>query len=118
MNGDLLLIILVVGTIIVSTILLVILSEIQIITHKSSRTEKSNDKITHINTRVTCPYCHIKNDTGEIINNAGDDFTIMKHDDEEHFSLVTGTRECHVLTINYCPVCGRDLTVNNSGTGQ
>lgn len=116
MNGDLLLIALVAGTVIISTILFAILSEIQIITHKSSRTK--DNRLTCVSSKPTCPYCCIKNDTGEIINNAGDDFTIMKHDDEEHFSLVTGTRECHILTINYCPVCGRDLTVNNGSTGQ
>ena len=117
MNGDLLLIALVAGTVIISTILFAILSEIQIITHKSSRTK--GNRLTCVNLKPTCPYCCIKNDTGEIINNAGDDFIIMKPDDDEgHFSLATGTHEWHILTINYCPVCGRDLTVNNSSTGQ
>lgn len=56
-----------------------------------------------------CPYCNIHNDTGQIINNASNDFTIMKHDDETTASLTTGNREFHILHIKYCPICGRNL---------
>lgn len=128
MNYDLQFIGLVVGTIIVSSILFIIWSEIQIKLYKNFWVKEKNTLLTTlikqtpktapVNTETTCPYCCFKNDVGKIINNAGDDFTIMKHDNEEHFSLVTGTHECHILKINYCPVCGRDLTVNNSSTGQ
>lgn len=60
-----------------------------------------------------CPYCQNKIDMHEApcetINNKGDDFCIIIHNDEKTATLTTGRREFRILDIAFCPICGKKL---------
>ena len=60
-------------------------------------------------TDTPCPACNIQHDCGETINNCGDDFVIIKHNNDDIASIITSEKHMYTLNINYCPLCGRKL---------
>lgn len=59
---------------------------------------------------TVCPYCHFEHDTGENINNRGDNFILIRSTDDNTVSLATDDKHFKLLNIKYCPMCGRNLT--------
>lgn len=56
-----------------------------------------------------CPYCDFsESDVSERINTSGDPFVMIK-DGEQEFTLCTDDQHFEILSINYCPMCGRNL---------
>lgn len=57
----------------------------------------------------SCPYCDFsESDVSERIITNGDPFVMIKAGEQE-FTLCTDDRHFEMLSINYCPMCGRDL---------
>ncbi len=55
-----------------------------------------------------CEHCDFSSgDIGSSINNSGDDFIMVKSDDD--VSIVTEDKHFLLLKIKYCPMCGRKL---------
>lgn len=59
---------------------------------------------------VACPYCHFDLDTGENMNNRGDNFILIRSTDDKTVSLATNDKNFKLLNIKHCPMCGRNLT--------
>ena len=58
-----------------------------------------------------CKACNFEQNTGEVINNNGDDFIIIRNGepDKSTYNLATDEKHFYTLEINYCPMCGRKL---------
>lgn len=62
------------------------------------------------NNDETCPYCRFDYDTGDNMNNCGDDFVLIRSKEDKTVSIATDDKHFRTLNIQYCPICGRKLT--------
>lgn len=68
------------------------------------------DKVTsikEINEQEGCEYCSFKNTDTNTINTSGDNFVLIKNENE--ITLATDDKYFRTLKISYCPICGKKL---------
>ena len=69
--------------------------------------EGTQAKISEINEQEGCKYCSFKNTDTNTINTSGDNFVLIKNENE--ITLATDDKYFRTLKISYCPICGKKL---------